>query len=488
MKYINYFVFGLALSMMVACSESDELGENNAASQGDAFMSLTIEMPNAGMNRTRAIDENGNKHEGTLGEQQISTLKLLVYKAADGSLEYEHQYAGTDLRPTAPMPGTDKTTLYTLTPFKITSGQKKVVVLVNAPENGKFGKKPALSLMRQPMTLTAQEVDAIASDNHFLMTNANKTANLNANGSSKPNSEISLPDGSYYQDGSVAVNVTGSKAAPTHVTIEVERAVAKIEDKTADYTKSVTKREGDKVHFEKVALINGNTKFYPIKMIREQGDLTNDYVVDPNFVNQTPATVNEFYSRDFKTAFANRNDKGVIAKDLVNGKGAFFYTLENTMMKDEQMNGYTTGLYYQATYQLKDKTKGSNVYLYDGKLFDYQGLVEYAGKVLDLKGISDDASQEVFENLGIKKYIGGRCYYAYWIRHINNNDATSMGAMEFAVVRNNYYQMEINSVKNIGDHRPVNPDPTTPDEIADSYLDVTVKVLPWIVRNNKIDF
>lgn len=481
-------VSGLALGMMVACSESDELSGNSVTSQGDAFMSLTIEMPNAGMNRTRAIDENGSKHEGTLGEQQISTLKLLVYKAADGSLEYEHQYAGSDLRPTAPMPGTDKTTLYTLTPFKITSGQKKVVVLVNAPEDGKFGKTPALSLMRQPMTLTAEEVNAIATDNHFLMTNANKIANLQANGSSVGNTEVNLPNGNYYQDGSVAVNVTGSKAAPTHVTIEVERAVAKIEDKTADYTKQVTKREGDKVHFEKVALINGNTKFYPIKMIRTQGDMTNDYVVDPNFVKQIPSTVNDFYSRDFKTAFANRNDKDIIAKDLIKGKGAYFYTLENTMIKEEQMNGFTTGLYYQATYELKDKQKGCNIYLYDGKLFNYGELVKYAGKVVNLQGISDDASQEVFENLGIKKYIGGRCYYTYWIRHINNSDAASMGAMEFAVVRNNYYQMEINSVKNIGDHRPVNPDPTTPDEIAESYLDVTVKVLPWIVRNNKIDF
>lgn len=63
-----------------------------------------------------------------------------------------------------------------------------------------------------------------------------------------------------------------------------------------------------------------------------------------------------------------------------------------------------------------------------------------------------------------------------------------MGPMEFAVVRNNYYQMEINSVKGIGDYKPIDPNPETPDEEVDSYLDVKVKVLPWIVRKNKIDF
>ncbi|EJW94799.1 hypothetical protein EVA_17098 [gut metagenome] len=60
--------------------------------------------------------------------------------------------------------------------------------------------------------------------------------------------------------------------------------------------------------------------------------------------------------------------------------------------------------------------------------------------------------------------------------------------MEFAVVRNNYYKMSIKSVKEIGEHKPVNPDPTVPDATDKGYLDVKVKVLPWTVRDNKIDF
>lgn len=63
-----------------------------------------------------------------------------------------------------------------------------------------------------------------------------------------------------------------------------------------------------------------------------------------------------------------------------------------------------------------------------------------------------------------------------------------MGAMEFAIVRNNHYQMTINSVKGIGENLPTNPDSTDPDEETDSFLDVKVKVLPWVVRQNNIDF
>ena len=103
-----------------------------------------------------------------------------------------------------------------------------------------------------------------------------------------------------------------------------------------------------------------------------------------------------------------------------------------------------------------------------------------------------------------------------------------MGTMEFAIVRNNIYKLSINSVAQIGnttsgtpgapnpskpgegekDNDPKNPNPeipgtvvpdpepttpptpiipTTPDESTDSYLNVTIEVLSWTVRNNDID-
>ncbi|EJX07594.1 hypothetical protein EVA_04294, partial [gut metagenome] len=138
MKYLNYLVSGLAMSFMVACSDSDELsGNEGTLSQGDAYLSLAISMPNGEMNGTRALNEPNEKHEGTTGEQQITTLKLFVYNKTDGKLEYVHEYKGSDLRPDKPMPGSDKSTLYTLTPFAVKAGAKKLVVVANAPK-GKF--------------------------------------------------------------------------------------------------------------------------------------------------------------------------------------------------------------------------------------------------------------------------------------------------------------------------------------------------------------
>lgn len=488
MEFRKLMFAGLALSMMVACSQDDELanGTNGTGTEGDAYMSLSIEMPNTG-NTTRAIDESGEKHEGTAEEQKITNLLLLVYNANKGDeLQYSHIYNAVDLRPQAPNPGDDKSTIYTITPFQIESGKKKVVVVVN-PLDDKFTDKSTLDLMRNEMKLSQDEISKLSTGNHFMMTNANSLANQNQQGEEIADKQDGLSNGDYYQDGSVAVDVQGTKNNPTSVTVSVERVVAKMEDQTANY--SIKVNEEDVVHFEKVALINGNTKFFPIKKIREQGDRTNDYVVDPNFEKQTEETINDFYSNKFENAFNVQNGENIVAKDLSTENRASFYTLENTMIAAEQKNAYTTGLYYQATYELKGKDKGTNIYQYGNTLYDFAGLQEAAKQLgLNLNSLTDESSQAQFYAIGVTKYEKGRCYYTYWIRHIDNQNNTEMGPMEFAVVRNNYYQMEINSVKGIGDYKPIDPNPETPDEEVDSYLDVKVKVLPWIVRKNKIDF
>ena len=77
-----------------------------------------------------------------------------------------------------------------------------------------------------------------------------------------------------------------------------------------------------------------------------------------------------------------------------------------------------------------------------------------------------------------------------------------MGIMEFAVVRNNVYKLAVNSINRFGHPTPPDPsnpdpdpepdpdpvDPDDPDESVNYYFNVTVKVLPWTVRINNIEF
>lgn len=88
---------------------------------------------------------------------------------------------------------------------------------------------------------------------------------------------------------------------------------------------------------------------------------------------------------------------------------------------------------------------------------------------------------------------GYYCYYFYWNRHNDNTNAGVIGPMEFAVVRNNVYKLAVTKINRLGHPRisendPDPVDPEDPDETSDVYLSVAVEVLPWVVRENNIEF
>lgn len=103
---------------------------------------------------------------------------------------------------------------------------------------------------------------------------------------------------------------------------------------------------------------------------------------------------------------------------------------------------------------------------------------------------SDDAGEyNSDEEFGVGYY----CYYYYWNRHNDNGMPGTQGTMEFAVVRNNVYKLAVTSVSKFGHPRipgndPDPLDPDDPDESGDTYLTMDVQVLPWVVRENKIEF
>ena len=85
------------------------------------------------------------------------------------------------------------------------------------------------------------------------------------------------------------------------------------------------------------------------------------------------------------------------------------------------------------------------------------------------------------------------CDYYYWNRHNDNGNPSGMGPMEFGVVRNNVYKLAVTSIKRLGhptdtskDPDPV--DPEDPDEESKLYMNVWVKVMPWVKRVNYIEF
>lgn len=76
------------------------------------------------------------------------------------------------------------------------------------------------------------------------------------------------------------------------------------------------------------------------------------------------------------------------------------------------------------------------------------------------------------------------CYYPYWIRHADNNDKTDMGVMEFAIVRNNIYDLKVTGISGYGYSGIEKPEPGTDDETKKFYFNVDIFVKNWVIRSN----
>lgn len=84
-------------------------------------------------------------------------------------------------------------------------------------------------------------------------------------------------------------------------------------------------------------------------------------------------------------------------------------------------------------------------------------------------------------------------YYLYRNRHNDNGNPNEMAAMEFGTVRNNIYKLAVTTITDFGhtgdpNDDPDPDDPDDPDEDPKTYLKVSCRVVPWMVRINNIEF
>ena len=204
------------------------------------------------------------------------------------------------------------------------------------------------------------------------------------------------------------------------------------------------------------------------------------------------------------------------------------YATENTIAggTDNQINAASTGVVFRAKFvpaascpeALKTAINAATdpLYVFQNTLYGtWEMVVEAAAnpELVALKAAVDKcktadgaADATKLAEAGFTRFTprtvgtetGYYTTYYYWNRHNDNNVADSMGEMEFAVVRNNVYKLAVTKISRLGhpyQPDPENPDPdpdpidpTDPDESLEYYFEVSVKVLPWVVRINNIEF
>ena len=169
------------------------------------------------------------------------------------------------------------------------------------------------------------------------------------------------------------------------------------------------------------------------------------------------------------------------------------YCFENSTDIEHQTHGLSTGITFVATIwdDPECKTAISRLYLYKGHNYTSidQMKEAYGDAVPDaIKDLTDSSSKEDLEKAGVKLYNSNICYYyTTEIKHYDNNQPNVLGNMEFAIMRNNIYSLSVSTITQIGDPI-VDPTPGTENESEEAKLEVSAKILPWIVRYNDIEF
>lgn len=242
----------------------------------------------------------------------------------------------------------------------------------------------------------------------------------------------------------------------------------------------------------------------PVWNLSEHFGNVNDvdgYVIDPYFFRKTiDAEAFDNTDKYFVHFFGDYNNPNAVAWKTfppvsTTPQYNTAYCPENCALAPAQKNGYSTGVIFRARIEpynnvyhltadgilelVTDKTKYPEVlYYFNYKFYDSAEALAAAIGIASVPAADLDIYQaRKFE----KSDDGYRCYYPYWIRHLDNYNNTVMGVMEFGVVRNNLYRMLITNVSGLGYYElPVNPN--TPDE-GETYLKVVLNVKPWIVRD-----
>ena len=516
-SFLTLFV-GLA---MAACSNDEEMatgGQDLLPIDGrEAYMSVVVDMPKS--TGTRAPGEN----HGTADEQNVNEVLLALFDASDVCLETKTltpvEYilnAGGN-----PAAGTGNA-------FKVPSTTAKVLAVVNPSDKFKAAcvASASWSVINGAVEQTLDEVVGAAKDN-FMMINA---GDANPADGALVTANVKVVDGTNYVDATTAI----AAAEADRSLIHVDRVVAKVS--LGINPVGVTVPEGVTCTFGDWALNVTNKSMFPYAEIvmPAGGSLNADYRIDPNY-ELAGFNVSQF---NYLKVAAD----GTLPADFSAMTDSKF-CLENTMPADAQTQAQTTAAVVGAVYTPNSFTAGESWFRLLG--VTYKTLAElqtvynaakvatmpdalqtqiitlcdqfYArmsaaataqGKTVgadfaaitlaELDAIANGGEYSkpdanAGETVGVEYFQKGVCYYNILIRHDDAITAT-MALGKYGVVRNNWYTLTINSVKQPGTPWiPEKTDPTDPanpgedDDDKDAYLSVSITINPWTTWSQGVD-
>ena len=180
------------------------------------------------------------------------------------------------------------------------------------------------------------------------------------------------------------------------------------------------------------------------------------------------------------------------------GNSSDFWTkttlTEQIKSKAEEVLNTRTGV----TVTLKDDLLKGGTHVLDATTVEIKEGTE--DKTLAVAGqINTKLGLDMSKGIGIKTYKEGVSYYIARIKHFGDDltpwkvgDATYDGDNKkwlgrYGVLRNNWYDLTINSISGPGYPDVPKVNPTDPDDEDTKYINVSVKILDWAKRSQNVD-
>lgn len=503
MKLINYMKLtkiilagAFSLSLFACSGSADYLPVDDSNATVTTYMSINL----AGSTTSRTVTANPENGTESPNENTISSLAVALVNTADNSVSVISNptlHTGTD-------------GIVSTEPFIMKIGTYKLLLVANPTSDvvAKLNKAKDYA----SLNVTMSEINTFANSNTFMMTNA-----VNYNGD-----ETNIPAVT------VAADNTASNPAHPQNAIKVDRMAVKIRMQSGLDTKLfnvpvVLKKFVDgawttvsynNVVMKSYALLNTYQKANLYQSWSAKTAIKNQLLVTPNSTSDVAADFAngmDTYSTRTKDATSTYTSGYSALVDLTRASTTSMtdltkvsYCLENNSKAVEPVastvnaNVYytkkqntTTGVLFRA--QLVDNdNNGITFYSYNGRLYadlasiqaDYTNVFKGA----DPSEVAKMNVENIRTNFGVKVYQDGYIYYTHFIYDMNYTEpaAVTAGATNnhyYAVLRNSIYDMNVTSIKKVGDDIPGGWDYTGDDNIdkKDAYMQVELTVNPWIL-------
>lgn len=484
-KFLVMAAMALGLGVFAACSNDDE--PNVPESKGNTYVGVSIAFPQ--FIGSRALPEDYNKNGEWKGRDKIEKVTVFLVNSTLQTIDYTtftDQFEGID----------ENGYLAPKLAVKATPGHKvKAYVVVN-DMNDKITSDLKKSTYNNFSTNFAEAVPAKASDvsktdtdnkEVILMTNDVDPTNTAAEIDVKPNiseTEAKKKDATANQCKVTVSRVVSRGLVTMDNTKEMKFEIKRNNVTTHTVTiKNVTYSIGQ-----------GNRKFF---ILRDK-----DY--------KTPGPVYEYTptSKDWETNYPNYFDYDPLQQPHNEVKK--IADKENVTVTGVLKEETTSKFLLPITHPDDKYRKGNSSYFEITAKFTIDGTLEdtkapYVEGESVFLGLNDGkfySSREKAEESGQKatEYKKGVMKYVLWLNPDQQYGGTTK-IKKSPTVRNNVYHAHITGFKEMGvPNNPLNPedpnDPKNPEnpikpedplQTEDTYLSVSINVLPWTIHSYSVD-